>query len=221
METSLHRQLKLLYASEGARQEVPLDEFRIDVVVGDELVEIQHGGLSAIRDKVAKLLKKHRVRVVKPIVVRKQLVKLDRAGGRVIGRRASPKRGSALDVFHELIYFTRVFPHPNLILDTPLIAVEEWRCPGHGRRRRWRQGDHVVEDQRLAEVDAVPSYRTAADLWALLPEDLPLPFHSGHLAEKLQVARWIAQRIVYCLRQMGAAEESGKLGNARLYRRSA
>lgn len=221
METSLHRQLKLLYAKDGAPQEVPLGEFRIDVVVGDELVEIQHGGLAAIRDKVAKLVRSHSVRVVKPIVVRKQLVKLDRPGGRVVGRRASPKQGSALDLFHELVYFTRVFPHPNLVLDTPLIAVEEWRCPGHGRRRRWRRNDHVVEDQRLTEVVGLHTYRSAADLWRLLPANLPRPFHSGHLAEQLDVARWIAQRIVYCLRQTGAAEEDGKQGNARLYRRSA
>ena len=223
METSLHRQLKQLYAADGAQQEVPLGEFRIDVVDGDELIEIQHGGLSAIRDKIAKLVERHRVRVVKPLVVRKQLVKLDRPGGRVVSRRASPKQGAPLDVFHELIYFTRVFPHANLILDTPLVAIEEWRCPGHGRRRRrrWRENDYVVEDQRLVAIDGVPSYSSAADLWRILPTDLPKPFHSGDLAAKMGIARWIAQRVVYCLRHMGAVEEAGKAGNARLYRRSA
>ena len=59
METSLHRQLKERYAVDGAEQEVRLDDYRIDVVSGDQLVEIQHGSLSAIRDKVRRLLKKH------------------------------------------------------------------------------------------------------------------------------------------------------------------
>ena len=43
METSLHRELKSLYAGEAAQTEVRLGRFRIDAVVGDELVEVQHG----------------------------------------------------------------------------------------------------------------------------------------------------------------------------------
>lgn len=217
METALHRQLKAIYAGDAAPQEVPCDGYRIDVVSGDELVEIQHGGLAAIRTKVARLLEQHKVRVVKPIVVRKQLVKLDRPGGRVVGRRASPKQGSSLDLFHELVYFTRVFPHPRLTLDVPLVVVEEWRHPGHGRRRRWRENDHEVEDQRLVEVEDVLTFRLASDLWRILPANLPRPFDSGDLAQLASIPRWVAQRVVYCLRHMGAALEVGKRGNARLY----
>src|SRR5688572_31021881 len=70
--TTLFRsQLKDLYAGENARVEVRLDGFRIDVVRGDELVEIQHGSLSAIRRKIERLLKHHTVRVVKPIVAQR------------------------------------------------------------------------------------------------------------------------------------------------------
>ena len=74
METSLHRQLKQLYASDGASQETTLGKYRIDVVRGAELVEIQHGSLAAIRTKVGELLRKHDVLVVKPLVVRKTLI---------------------------------------------------------------------------------------------------------------------------------------------------
>ena len=94
--------------------EVQLGRFRIDVVRGDELIEIQHGPLAAIRGKVKSLLAHHRVRVVKPIVLRKQLVKRAARGRRVVDRRMSPKRGSLLELFHDLVYFSRVFPHPNL-----------------------------------------------------------------------------------------------------------
>ena len=73
METSLHRQLKDVYADPGARLEAPLGNYRIDVVRDGELIEIQHGSLAAIRDKVRDLLRDHRVLVVKPIVRRKQL----------------------------------------------------------------------------------------------------------------------------------------------------
>ena len=59
--------------------------------------------------------------VVKPLVVRKQIVRLSRRGGRELSRRLSPKQGDLIDLFHELVYFTGVFPHANLTLHAPLM----------------------------------------------------------------------------------------------------
>jgi len=219
METTLHRQLKDRYATEGALVEQRLGRFRIDVLQPHQLVEIQLAPLAAIRDKIAALLKKHRVLVVKPIIVRKHLVKRHRAGGRVVSRRRSPKQGTLLDVFEELVHFTRVFPHRRLTLEVLLVEIEEWRCPGHGRRRWRRDNDHQVEDQRLIDVLGIHMFHTAVDLCQMLPPDLPQPFHTGHLAEQLGVARWIAQRMAYCLRETGAIQSVGKLCGARLYER--
>lgn len=218
METSLHQQLKVLYAGEAAQVEQRLGDYRIDAVRPGELIEIQHGSLAAIRDKVRALLADHKVLVVKPLIAKKTLVKLDRQGGREISRRASPKTAGILDLFHELVYFTQVFPHPRLTLEVPLVEVEERRYPGHGRRRRWRKDDFEVEDQRLIEVHRTHRISTSSDLLALLPRNLPAQFHTGHLADGLGIERWIAQRIAYCLRKMGAAETCGKQGNAVLYR---
>ena len=217
METSLHKQLKELYATDAEQIETPLGPYRIDVHAGDELIEIQHGSLAAIRPKIRKLLRKHQVRVVKPIVARKWLVRQDEKGGKVLGRRKSPKRGKLLDIFDELVYFRDLFPHRNLTVEVLLVEMEEWRYPGHGRRRRWRERDHVVEDQRLLEVQEHFELNSAADLRKLLKVRLPKTFHTGHLAEKLEVSRWLAQRIAYCMRHAGTAKQVGKQGNALLY----
>src|SRR5689334_6068910 len=203
METSLHRQLKELYAAGGAPIEQRVGRYRIDVVRGKQLVEIQLAPLTSIRDKIAALVKKHDVLVVKPVIVTKHLVKLRRAGGQVVSRRRSPKRRTLLDIFEELVHFTRVFPHRRLTLEVVLIEIEEWRYPGHGRRRWRRDNDHIVDDQHLVGVLEVHQFRTAADLRRLLPATLPQPFHTGHLAEGLGCERWIAQRMAYCLREMG------------------
>lgn len=217
METSLHRQLKEVYADDDARIEVPLGDYRIDCINGDELVEIQHGSLSAIRDKIRRLTRKHKVLVVKPIVMTKKLIKLDAPQGRVVSRRRSPKQGTLLDVFDELVYFTRAFPHKNLTLEVPLVEIEEYRRPGHGKRRRRRANDFVVEDQKLVRIDTIERFQSAKDLTALLPPSLPKPFHTGDIAAGLNIGRWVAQRIAYCLREMGAAKQVGKQGNALLY----
>jgi hypothetical protein len=218
METTLHRQLKAHYSSaDGALVEQRVGRYRIDVVAGRELIEIQLASLSAIRDKIAALVKRHDVRVVKPIVARKFLVKQQKLGGRVVSRRRSPKQGTVLDVFEELVHFTRVFPHRRLTLEVVLVEIEEWRIPGHGRRRRWRRGDHQTADQQLLQIVGGEKFRTAADLCRMLPPKLPSPFHTGHLAEGLAVQRWIAQRMAYCLRKTGAIEAVGKQRGAWLY----
>jgi hypothetical protein len=220
METSLHRQLKQVYAEEAteAQIEQPLGNYRIDVVRNGELIEIQHGSLAAIRTKITELLKTYRVRVVKPIVARKRLIKQTRRGGKVLSRRLSPKKGTILDLFHELIYFRRVFPHENLALEAPLVEVEEWRFPGHGRRRRHRKDDQQVEDQKLVQINEVYDFRSAEDLLQLIPADLPAVFDTAQLAEGLEIDRSVAQRVAYCLRHIGAFEDVGKRGNTRLYR---
>ena len=217
METSLHRELKLLYAGRRARYEVSLDGYRIDAIARGQLIEVQHGALGAIRDKIRTLLQTHRVTVVKPIVASKVLVKKAAKGGEVLSRRTSPKRGQILDLFDELVHFTNVFPHSGLTLEVLLVEIEEWRFPGHGRRRRWRADNHEVEDQRLVAIRGKHRLRTADNLARLVRCPLPAPFHTGHLAQSLGVRRWVAQRIVYCLQRMGSMKLVGKEGNARLY----
>jgi hypothetical protein len=217
METSLHRELKLLYAGDAAQTEVRVGRYRIDAVAGDELVEIQHGRLGAISFKIAALLENHDVRVVKPIVREKQIIKRRRRGGKITSQRRSPKRGKLLDVFHDLVYFTKVFPHPRLTIEAVLVDVEEERYPGHGRRRRYRRSDFQVDDQRLVSMGDSCLLRTPADLVKFLNCDLPARFHTGHVATALEVPRWIAQRIAYCLRETGAARAVAKERNAHVY----
>jgi len=217
METSLHRELKLLYAGRNAQYEVSLAGYRIDAISQGRLIEIQHGSLWAIRDKILRLLESYRVTIVKPIIATKVLVKTAAKGGEESARRLSPKRGRLLDLFDEMVHFTNVFPHRGLTLEVLLVEIEEWRYPGHGRRRRWRENDHEVEDQRLVAIRGKHRLRTAADLAQLARCSLPSPFHTAHMAESLGVQRRSAQRIVYCLQRMGSLRPAGKDGNSRLY----
>ena len=217
METTLHRQLKEKFAGRNGQTEVKLGRFRIDVVRGKKLIEIQHSSLSAIRDKIRKLCEEHRVEVVKPLVTRKRLIKLAEKGGAIVDQRWSPKRGKPTDLFEELVYFTSAFPHPNLTLIVPSIEVEEVRFPGHGRRRRKREGDYQVEDLRIVEFGETLRFRKAEDWLKLAPGRFPKQFDTQVLADRMGVQRWEAQRAAYCLRKIGAIEQVGKKGNAILY----
>ncbi len=215
METTLHRQLKALYAPDDAGQEVALDGFRIDAVAEDgRLIEIQHASLGAIRDKVRVLLEDHDVHVVKPLAARKYLIKKT-AGGRLLSSRYSPSRASMLHLFEDLVHFVSVFPHPRLTLEAVLTEQEEHRVP---RRKRRRMGkDYRVIDRQLREIVGRMELRTSSDLAGLLPKGLQKTFTTRDIADRADVPRWLAQKMAFCLRKTGAVNMVGKQSNALVY----
>ncbi len=221
METSLHQQLKRHYAADPSQTEVTVGRFRIDAVRDDELIEIQCASLSAIKSKCQSLLMRHALRVVKPVIERTRIVKLAKVDGEVTSRRLSPKRGSVLDVFDELIYFTRVFPHANLIVEVPMIHVEQHRVPSKPKRRRRWQKDYRVVDVTLTSIERTIELRTPADLLGLL--DLPTDidsFNTTQLASEMKLPIWQAQKIAYVLRKVGAIEQTARKKSGIVYARA-
>ncbi len=221
METTLHQQLKHSYADDGSQTEVVMGRYRIDAIRDGELIEIQCASLSAIREKCQDLLRRHQLRVVKPIVMRTRIAKVNKSGGPITSRRMSPKRGSVLDLFEELIYFTRVFPHPNLTIEAPLVHVQQLRAPAKTRRRRW-QKEYVIQDVTLESVQGSIELRVPADLLNLL--SLPAEtetFNTADLAKSINRPRSDAQQIAYVLRNTGAINRSGRNRSGIVYRRAA
>ncbi len=218
METSLHRELKEHYAGVDGVLECQVGRYRIDAVRDGVLYEIQHSGLGAIRRKVEALIRDHVVVVVKPIIARKRIVTRPRKGDEPKSKRWSPKRGSALDIFEELVHFVSLFPHKHLRLETPLVEIEEWRYPGSGRRRWKSKRDFVIEDQRMLSILETQTYRTATDLLNGCGTEVPREFDTEELANALSVKRRLAQKIAYCLSRAGATKACGKRGNSVVYR---
>jgi hypothetical protein len=217
METALHRQLKSRFGPEvGGRSEVALSGFRIDAVDPDgALVEVQSGALGPLRPKIARLLLEHRVRVVKPVVVARRIVRRSHRDGHDLSARMSPKRSGAIDVFDDLVGLMRLFPHPNLTIDVMEVVIDEVRVP----RRRWP--GYKVADRALREVGQTVTLAEAADLWRLVPARLPERFTTIDLADALGRCLNFAQRVAYCLRIAGAAVTVGKHGNRIIYERVA
>lgn len=217
METTLHRQLKALYAPQADCREVRVDGFRIDAVTDGRLVEIQSAPLGAIRDKLRTLLERYEVLVVKPLAARKTLI---RRSPSPMGRetvRASPRRESVHDLFVELVNLVPALPHPRLTLDVLLTEQEEIRVPTRRRRRRGR--DYRVADRRLVRVLETFSFQSAEDFARLLPPGLPPTFTTLDVARLLERPRWLAQKMTYCLRRMHVIQDVGVAQRSRLYTR--
>jgi len=213
VESSLHRQLKERYGlAPGGCLEVVIGDYRIDAVSSDgTLIEVQSGSLAPLRGKLNRLLDEHRVRVVKPVVLARRIVRRTRRDGADVSTRLSPKRGALVDVFDDLIGLARIFPHSNLEVEVLAVEIDEIRLP----RRRWP--GYAVVDRRLREITETVRLRHPSDLWALLPNHPAGAFTTLDLAERLGRPVTLAQRIAYCLRQAGAVETLGKIGNRRVY----
>jgi hypothetical protein len=216
METSLHRQLKSLYSAEPSAQEVRLDAFRIDAVHEGRLIEIQQGSLGAIRPKIRRLLEQHDVLVVKPLAARKLLIRRKRAGGKIVSTRLSPRHETIADLFADLVYFVDVFPHPRLTLEVVLTRQEEHRVTA--RKKWWRGPDFRVTDRLLVGIEGRVILKDTADLLRLLPDGLGETFTTQEIARLAPMPRWLAQKMAYCLRKMGAVESLEKRGNSWVYR---
>ncbi len=216
-EGSLHAALKDWYAQPGDQFEVPVDGYFVDIVRGDLLVEIQTRSFSSIKGKLTDLVERHRLRLVYPVAREKWIVKLAGEGRTRFSRRKSPKRGAFEDLFGELVSFPQLLANPNFALEVLLTQEEELRR--HDPARAWRRRGWITHDRRLLRVVDQRLFGTPEAVAALLPAGLAEPFTTSDLASALGKPRRLAQRMAYCLREMGVITQVGKQGNAILYAR--
>ncbi len=215
-EKSLHAAVKRWYARPGDRLEVHLDGYVIDIVRGDHLIEIQTRNFTALKRKLAYLTGSHPVRLIYPVARKKWIVRLEDDGRTERTRRKSPKKGRVEDVFRELVRFPGLVLHPNFTLEVLLVHAEQVLI--NDGRGSWRRKGWSIHDHRLLEVVEAVTLATPADFRALLPPSLPESFTVKDLAGTLNLRANLAQKMAYCLRHMGAIEQTGKRGRSYLYR---
>ena len=215
-EGSLHAALKAIYAGPHDRVEERVGGFIVDVARADELIEIQTGSFESAARKIRRLVGDHRMLLVHPVAVERWLIHVD-SDGAIIARRRSPRRGTALDLFEELVAFPELVAEPNFDLELALIREEEIRGPiEEGKRyrypRTWRR-----LDRRLIEVVGLVRVSSPGDLLGLLPP-LPDQFTSADIAAATGCTKRLSMRAAYCLQKAGASTCIGRLGRMQLYR---
>ena len=216
-EQPLHAALKAWYARPGDRVEVSVDGYVIDLLQGDLLVEIQTGNFSNIKRKLNQLVPRYPVRLIYPVAAEKWILKLPRLASAQPQRRKSPKRGRAEMVFGELVSFPQLLREDNFSLEVVLIREEEVRR--YANKKRWRKAGWLTVERRLLDVVTQHVFENPTDLSALLPAELPDEFTTLNLANALNAPRGLAQKMAFCLREMGEIIRVGKRGRAFLYSR--
>ena len=213
-EYSLHSQIKDWYMVSGDKLEVKVEDFIVDIVRGKLLIEIQTGNFSVIKKKLSKLLVHNQVRLVYPIAKLKWIVHVSRSG-EVIRRRRSPKKGTLIDLFYELVHTPSLINDRNFSLEVLLIEEEEVRC--NDGRGSWRRRGVSVKDRKLLKVCDRIVFEDRRDFQEFLPKELEGYFTNKMLAVKRGLSIRLAQKMTYCLRKMGAISIAGKKGNELLF----
>ncbi len=215
-EGSLHASAKEIYAREGGLTEEKIGGYVVDVVRGDELIEIQTASFASAARKLRRLVADHRIALVHPIAVERWLLRVD-ADGVVTDRRRSPKRGLPIDVFDQLVAFPELVAHPNFRLELLMIREEEVRGPiPPGARFRYPR-EWWRLDRRLLEVVDTIRVDIPADLLTLLPAGLPSPFTTADIAAAARRSKRLAARSAYCLLKAGATRPAGRSGRLVTY----
>lgn len=216
-EKALHSALKDWAARPGDRIEFPVDGYVIDIVRENLLIEIQTRNFSAVRHKLNTLVQTHPIQLIFPVAGQKWIVRLPAEPGQTPSCRKSPKRGSVLQVYEELVSFPELMCHPNFSLHVVIIKEEEVRR--FDPKRGWRRRGWTTHERRLREVDQVWKFNDPDDFKCLIPDQLPAKFTTSDLAERLKRPRDFSQKMAYCLNKMNLIHRIGKQGNAFEYAR--
>lgn len=213
-QMSLHESIKQWYSKPGDKLEARIDDYLIDIVRDELLIEVQTGNFSSIKRKVKDLLRTHVVRIVHPIVINKWIIRVD-AQGEKTSRRKSPRKGRLEDMFLELVYMPSIWKSPNLSLEILLIDAEEILV--NDGKGSWRRKYWSVKDKRLLTISKRKIFTKPTDFLRLLSDNIPNQFTTNHIAETSGLKLSIARKMVYTLRKMGVIENIGRSGRAILY----
>lgn len=214
-EQGLHAALKTWYAQPKGQMEVEIDGYIVDIVHMNRLIEIQTGNFNAIRMKIRNLLINYQVKLVYPIAYQKWILKLPKHKEEQQYRRKSPKKGSPLQVFNELVSFPELLLHPNFSLELAMIQEEEVRR--YTGEKHWSQNGWVTVERQLIKVVELMCFESAVEIMSLLPSNLCDQFTSADIAGEAEIPLWLAQKMVYCFRKMGTIVEVGNKGRFKMY----
>jgi hypothetical protein len=115
----------------------------------------------------------------------------------------------------ELVSLPRIIEKKNFSLEVLVTREEEIRRDDG--RGSWRRKGWSIFDHHLIEVVGRHLFKEPGDFLKLIPQDLQEPFSTRDLADSIEQPHWLAQKMAYCLRNMGLVHVVGKNGNALLY----
>ena len=225
-ETSLHRELKAIYAQKHkGNTEIEIENYICDIVCSDEnstIIEIQTSNLSKLTSKIEKLTKFHKVKLIYPLATTTYLQRQDETG-KILSKRKSPKKKNIYSIFGELFSLYKLFDNKNFSLTILFceICIEKIvfdnlvQTPN--KTRRFRK-NWLIKDKKLISINDEIVLKTKKDLQDLIPKEIPENFSSKDL-RKTEIKNE-ANKMIWVLRKANLIEQVDKKGNLIIYKKT-
>jgi hypothetical protein len=208
-EHTLHSEIKRVYSLPGDLFEVKLDNYIVDILRGELVIEVQTRNFSALKEKLQTLIKTRQVRLVYPLPEKKWITYVTKEDA-AVNQRKSPKKGRLTDLFRELVKIPDMLCENNFSLEVLFIDEEEIRCDdGKGS---WRRRGISIKERRLVKVNNRLLFQNNSDYLKLMPDNLDEIFTNKEFAKSAKMSLRTARQITYCLRKSGFIKIARKKG---------
>jgi hypothetical protein len=215
-ESSLHAALKIRYTGRGGRTEVVHRGFVCDGIdASGTIIEVQSSNFAAIYKKAVDLSREARLVIVYP-VIKTCLIEVYDTEEKLLRRRRSPKRGSAWDIFNELIHAPLLPALENLSIELALVDALERRI--QDGRGSWRRKGVSIADRGLLAFHDTISHTGLSSYRRFIPAGLKGNFTVKKFAEKAKIDEVTARKAAYVLAKLELIEKTCKEGRAWVYR---
>lgn len=217
-EYRLHAQLKDRYCGTTGKTEVKINNYFIDVVQADTLIEIQSQNFSQIKRKLLSLLQDgYKVRLVYPLIMQKWFI--TKTVEQETKKRKSPKRMNVFYMFRELVSITDVIPFSSFELEVLMLTINEYRQQLVNHPARKRKKSYKIVNRELVEVKKIFTFKFLEDFLFIFPVSFPKQFSTKEIMTTLNLGYKLSSQIVYTLNKIGVIELVGKKGNRKYYQR--
>ncbi len=200
----MHAAIKQLYAKKDSLVESKVDNFVIDVVWPNRLIEIQTHSFLNLKRKLAKLLTEHKITLVAPIARKKTIALYDESMKKLLHKRLSTKKGALVNVVDEIVYIPHLIRKPNLTLEVLLVDVTEIRSANN--KGSWRRKGVSIIDTQLEQIVSKHTFKSKKDYAKLLPEGLPDLFTNHDLIHSFNIKQRTAYKLTNFLKKIDAIE---------------
>lgn len=223
-EKILHAVLKNYYAPFADEQEIKIGGYFADAVCEDGIFEIQTRALYKLKDKLRELLQYSRVTVVYPAACALGTIYISEDSGEIIKETPMRNMNSLLKIFEELYSIREFLNDENLKIIIARLKLQ--------KRVYFRGGELPDMKSRSARkklrIEKMPLefceeiiLENTADYAKFFPSS-PLPALSNEFTKK-EFAKAVGESAsslrLEVLRTVGVIEQTGKKGNANIYKR--
>ena len=154
-EKRLHLILKHLVSPDASKHETRLGRCVADVFDDGHIYEIQTGSLNPLSKKLDFYLNNtdHKITVIKPFILSKRIVRVDRETGEVIRAKKSPKKATDGDLYSELYWIADYLSSDRIELIALYINADEYRYSDEKvRYRKSGKYDSELFPRELVDV---------------------------------------------------------------------